>query len=268
MATLNSKVKPAKVKPAAKRALVLGAWLAVAGSTLAGGADATSFAARAEAEYHRAQNQFQSNTNDATAAWEFARACFDFDDFVTNNTDHATIANRGIVACRQAIAHKPDSAPAHYYLGQDLGQLARTETLGALKIVKEMEREYKTAVRLDGHFDYAGPERSLGLLYRDAPGWPLSLGSRHKARDWLELADKLAPEYPENHLNLVESYLQWHDRTGAERELKALNALWPAARTNLVGPAWERSWADWSARREVARKNLGENPKAAEPSTP
>jgi hypothetical protein len=263
MATLNS-----KAKPGAKRALILGAWLVAAGVAAAGEAGTHDFAARAGAEFHRAQNQFQSNTNDVTAAWTFARACFDFADFVTNNTDHATIASQGIAACRQAIAHDPDSAPAHYYLGQDLGQLARTETLGALKIVKEMEREYKTAIKLDGHFDYAGPERSLGLLYRDAPGWPVSLGSRHKARDWLELADKLASGYPENHLNLVESCLQWHDRAGAKRELQALDALWPVARTNLVGPAWERSWADWSARREVARKNLGENSKPTEPTTP
>ena len=101
----------------------------------------------------------------------------------------------------------------------NLGQLARTETLGALKLVREMEREFKTAAELDGHFDYAGPERSLGLLYRDAPGWPVSIGSRRKAREWLEQAEKLAPEYPENHLNLVESYLQWHDRAGGEARI-------------------------------------------------
>ena len=65
----------------------------------------------------------------------------------------------------------------------NLGQLARTELLGALKLVKEMEREFKTAADLDKQFDYAGPERCLGLLYRDAPGWPASIGSRRKARD-------------------------------------------------------------------------------------
>ncbi len=78
-------------------------------------------------------------------------------------------------------------------------------------MVREMEREFKTADDLDEHFDYAGPERCLGLLYRDAPGWPISIGSRHKAREWLEQAVKLAPDYPENQLNLVESYWQWTD---------------------------------------------------------
>jgi hypothetical protein len=31
--------------------------------------------------------------------------------------------------------------------------------------------------------------------------------------------------------------------------MKKLEAIWPAARTNLAGEDWEPSWADWSARR-------------------
>jgi tetratricopeptide (TPR) repeat protein len=258
MATFNS-----RAKRVAQAALVLGAWLAAAGFAAAGETGTNVFAARAAAEFHRAQSQFQSHTNDATAAWEFARACFNFADFVSNDTDHAVIARQGIAASRQAIACEPNSAPGHYYLGENLGQLARTETLGALKIVKEMEREFKTAARRDGHFDYAGAERSLGLLYRDAPGWPVSIGSQHKAREWLEQAAKLEPGYPENHLNLAESYFQWHERGEASRELSALDALWPTARTNLIGPAWEPSWADWSTRRDMVRKQLDENSKPA-----
>ena len=216
------------------------------------------FAGRAGAEFHRAQAQFQSNTNEPDAARQFARACFDFADFATNNTERATLAIQGIAACRQLLAQHPKSAPGHYHLGMNLGQLARTEILGALKIVKQMEVEFKTADNLDTHFDYAGPARCLGLLYRDAPGWPTSIGSRHKAREWLERAVQLAPDYPENHLNLVESRLQWNDRTGAKNELKTLDVLWPSAQTNLPGQAWEPSWNDWSTRRDAARKKLDE----------
>ena len=59
------------------------------------------------------------------------------------------LAQQGIAACRQLIARTPKSAPAHYYLAMNLGQLARTELLGAFKLVREMEREFKTAVGLD-----------------------------------------------------------------------------------------------------------------------
>jgi tetratricopeptide (TPR) repeat protein len=222
------------------------------------------FAARTGAEFQRTQAEFQSNTNLSTVALKFARVCFDYADFATNNTEHAFIARQGIATCRQLIAREPESAPAHYYLAMNLGQLARTETLGALRTVKEMEREFKIAAGLDEHLDYAGPERGLGLLYRDAPGWPMSIGNRHKARQWLEQAIKLAPDYPENHLNLVESCLQWHDPTDARRELEALDALWPGAQTNLAGKAWERSWDNWSTRRDAIRKGLNEMTKTAE----
>ena len=216
------------------------------------------FAVRAAAEFQRAQFQLQSDTNDFAAMWHFARACYDFADFATNDPERATLAIQGIAASRQLLAHQPKSAPGHYYLGMNLGQLARTEVLGALKIVKEMEREFKMADDLDEHFDYAGPARCLGLLYRDAPGWPTSIGSRHKAREWLERAAKLAPDYPENHLNLIESRLKWNEHNDAENELKALDALWPKAQTNFVGEAWEPGWADWTARKGAAEQALAQ----------
>ena len=222
------------------------------------------FAARAGAEFHRAQIQLQSNTNDSAVAWHFARACYDFAVFATNDAERATIAVQGIAAGRQLLAHEPKSAPGHYYLGMNLGQLARTEILAALKLVKEMEREFKTADDLDENFDYAGPARCLGLLYRDAPGWPASIGNRHKAREWLERAAKLAPDYPENHLNLIESRLKWNDRASAGRELKTLDALWPKAQTNFVGVAWEQSWANWTARKSAAEQSLSQASQPAE----
>ena len=45
----------------------------------------------------------------------------------------------------------------HYYLAMNLGQLARTEMIGALKIVKEMENEFEIAADIDPRFDHAGP---------------------------------------------------------------------------------------------------------------
>jgi hypothetical protein len=236
---------------------------AAAGIVLADDAREKIFTARAEAEFHRAQIQFDLNTNNSDAARQFARACYDFADFATNKTGRAAIANQGIAACRQLIAHDTNEVAAHYYLGMNLGQLARTKSLGALKIIREMESEFKTTAELDRQFDYAGPERNLGLLYRDAPGWPVSGGSRRKAREFLESALRLAPDYPENHLNLIESFLQWHENDNAKNELETLDALWPTVQKKFTGEKWEQSRDDWSARREAARKTLNEVSAAA-----
>ena len=189
------------------------------------------------------------------AAWQLARASFDWADFATNETQRAELAQTGIAACRQALAREPKSAPAHYYLAMNLGQLAEAEapSIAAYKLVKEIEREFKTAAELDEKFDYAGPPRCLGLLYRDAPGWPVSIGSKHKAREFLERAAALAPDFPENQLNLAESQVRWHQPAEAARALKKLEALWPAAQTNLAGESWAQSWDDWTARRAAVR---------------
>lgn len=228
----------------------------VAGETLlASDPQESIFADRARAAFDRAQSQFEAHTNDPVAAWEFGRACFDWADWATNKAQRAAIARDGMAACRHSLA-LADSAAGHYYLGLNQGQLARSEMLGGLKLVREMEREFKTTAALDGQFDFAGPERCLGLLYRDAPGWPMSIGNRRAAREFLESAVAIAPAYPENILNLAESYLKWGNRADAQRELNALDALWPRAQKDLAGPAWEQSWDDWSKRRDILRQKL------------
>jgi len=234
--------------------------LAAAGLVLADEAQTKIFATRAATEFQRARIQLQSNTNDNAAAWQFARAFFDFADFATNDTQRAAIAGQGIAACRDLLARQTNSVPGHYYLAMNNGQLARAEapSLAAYRLVKQIESEFKAAADLDKSYDHAGPERCLGLLYRDAPGWPFSIGSKRKAKDFLEQAVKLAPDDPENHLNLAESQLQWLESDGAKNELKTLDALWPVAQTNFTGEAWERSWDDWTARRTAARKKLEE----------
>ena len=221
----------------------------------------TNFAAYTRRNYQQAETRYRNGPNDAEAAWQFARACFDLADLATNRTERAAIAERGISACRQAIARAPNLAAARYYLGMNLAQLAQTKGLCALKLVSQMEREFSLVRKLDEQFDCAGSDRNLGLLYRDAPAWG-SIGSRTKARQHLQRAVELAPQYPENRLNLIEAFLKWGDRTGAHRELPTLEGIWPGARTNFAGVAWAASWADWEARLKQVRKKVGESPKA------
>ena len=85
--------------------------------------------------------------------------------------------NRESPPAGRRIARESNSAPAHYYLGMNLGQLARTKGLAALRLVSQMEHEFTRARELDEQLDWAGPDRNLGLLYRDAPAIG-SVGSR------------------------------------------------------------------------------------------
>jgi hypothetical protein len=213
------------------------------------------FADRSKATYDRTQAQFLSQTNNPDAGWQFARACFDWADWSTNKAQRADIASNGIAASQQSLSLS-NSAAAHYYLAMNLGQLARADRIHGLKYVDRMEIEFQAANHLDPHFNFAAPDRSLGQLYRDAPNWPVSIGSRDKARDCLEKAATLAPDYPGNLLTLAESYHQWGDDAAATKELAVLDALWPKAQKNLAGREWEQSWNDWADRREALRKAL------------
>jgi tetratricopeptide (TPR) repeat protein len=255
MATFNS--KPGRVLfPLAVAAF----FVAAAGSLLADDAPWKTSAAFAEKEFARAQSQFKSDPDNPTNAWQFARAAFDYAEFSTNNTQRAALANLGVAACRPLVLVEPKLAAGHYYLAMNLGQLARTEYLGALTLVKEMELEFKTAGGLDPQLDHAGPKRNLGLLYRDAPGWPVSIGNPSKALSLLRQAVKLAPEFPENYLHLIEAYLKWNQPGDAKSELRALDIIWPAALTDLTGDKWAQSWDNWSTRRDAARKQLATTP--------
>jgi TPR repeat protein len=235
---------------------ILAAVILLAGVAGVSGQSATNhaFAVQAQQAFDLAQKNYLAETNSATAC-ALARTCFDLADFATNDTQRADPARRGIAVCREWLARDPKSAAGHYYLAMNLGELAQAEapSLAAYRLVHEVEREFKTAAKLDAHYDYAGPARNLGELYFQAPGWPFSVGSKRKAGEWLERAAALAPGYPENQLNLAEAELKWRQREAAGTTLTNLDALWPAAATNFTGAAWERSWLDWNARRAAAR---------------
>ncbi|SRR5581483_8264768 len=234
----------------------VGAAFAQDGSISTSASNYTVFARRAEQAFQTARTRFQDSTNDAEAEWQFGRACFDWAEFATSKAQRAQIAQQGIAACRALLIRDTNSAPGHYYLAMNLGELAETKGIGAFRLISEMEAEFKTASRLDPHLDYAGPDRSLGMLYHEAPGWPASIGSKAKARQHLLKAAELAPNYPDNLLTLIEAELDWGNHKAAQHELSQLEELWPAAQKQFAGPQWESLQAQWQARLNTIRKRL------------
>jgi tetratricopeptide (TPR) repeat protein len=194
----------------------------------------------------------------ARTAWEFARACFDWAEYATNNTQRAALAEQGIAAGRSAVSNAPEQAAGYYYLGANLGQLARTRTLGALTIVNEMEQLFLQARQRDERLDFSGPDRNLGLLYFNAPGWPVSVGNRGKARKHLQRAAELSPNFPDNRLNLLQALIRWKEKKDIPTELKALEKLMPRASKDFSGEEWEASVHDWQRRWPELRAKAAE----------
>jgi len=210
--------------------------------------------------YQQAKSAYERDPEEAQVAWQFGRACFEWAEFSTNDTQRATLAREGIGACENAVEQEPDSAAAYYFLGMNQGQLARTMSLAALKLVGQMESHFAKARELDPEFAFAGPDRNLGLLYLEAPGWPVSVGSRSKARSHLHKAVELAPYFPENPLNLMEAYQRWKDTELLRRELKDWERNLEAARKQFSGARWRSSWPEWDKRLEVLKERLANAP--------
>lgn len=207
--------------------------------------------------YDNSRRDYNAKPDDDALACKFAAACFDLADFARDSAERAKLANEGIAASRGVVARQSQSGPGHYYLGLNLAQLARTKSWAALGIVNEMDNELKLAVQLDPKIDHGGPDRFLGLLYRDAPGWPISVGSRNKARRHLEHALTLDPNFPDNLLNLAESEYTWNEHSASADHLEQLRGILSEARKKFSGPYWEPSWKDWDHRIEQLQENLG-----------
>ena len=146
------------------------------------------------------------------------------------------MAGQGIAACRQ-LARARAQIRAGALLSGDESRPARAH--GISRRAADSSRKWSANSRRRRIWTHIliMPARSAAsaCLYREAPGWPVSIGSQAQgaAICW-NSAVKLAPDYPENQLNLVESYLKWDERAEPRKsELRALDALWPEAQTNL-----------------------------------
>ena len=221
--------------------------------------DVAQAAMHASKLFEQNRTQWQSLPQDPAAAWNFGRACYAWAEFAPNARQRATVARAGIEACRRAIQINPSLGVAHYYLAMDLGQLAQTRTLGALVLVREMEAEFKKAIELDATVDHAGPYRCLGQLYRDAPGSPISIGNRSRARECLSKAVELCPDYPGNQLLLIEALLRWGETDAAVARMNGVEQSLARAGERLKSVEWTLSLADWAERWENVKKKLAPN---------
>lgn len=211
----------------------------------------TNAIALAEANLVAARKLVATEPTNSLAAWHLGRACFTWGKTLKDPNAQEKLYEEGVAACRRSLSLDPKSGPAHYYLGMNIGRVADLKrNLAAFGLVKEVERAFLQAAKLDENYAYGGPDRNLGLLYWHAPGWPVSVGNKKLARKHLERAVKLAPDYPENRLNLAEAYLDWRELKLRQQQLDAVKQLWPRAQTNLAGVEWELDWQDWESRRQ------------------
>jgi tetratricopeptide (TPR) repeat protein len=203
--------------------------------SLANSPDAESIKMASEKLYDAALIRFQSEAFSAEDAWKLARVAFDFAEHLDPSDRKESVARQGIAAARACVQQSSQMAEGYYYLALNLGQLARCRRLGALKLVREMEKAFLKARELNASLDFAGPDRCLGRLYLQAPGWPASVGSSRKAMEHLTEAMLIYPEYPGNVLQLVHACQELNRSGEASRYFRM---------THQITQQMNQNWAD------------------------
>ena len=113
----------------------------------------------------------------------------------------------------------PQQAAGPYWLALNLAGLADLNRWQGRKLLPQIISHLNEAAVLDPGYDQAGPWRTLGRIYYEAPGPPFSVGNLAESRRLLEQAVALAPDNATNHLYLGETLLRLGDKERAIQEL-------------------------------------------------
>lgn len=110
----------------------------------------------------------------------------------------------GRLHAQEALRLDPDSGEARYWNGALLLHAADAERSYAR--LKEALAELLAARRLAPRTDSGGPDRMIGRIFQETPGFPF-LGSRSKAIDHYLKSLEIAPRFALTRLWLAETYL-------------------------------------------------------------
>ena len=206
--------------------------------------------------YNRALTVYHKEKENPELAIRYVFAAFEWAELALDTSERASIATPAIDVCRQFLSSSSHQAQANYYLALNLGQLAKTKWLGALRLVTEMEKRLLTARSLDHSLDNGGPDRALSRLYFQAPGWPTSVGNEDKAIRHAKNAIATAPNYPGNRLSYLEILLDHNSYKEAKRQGGITSEVLKNARSELDSTYWSHSWKIWDKTWNTLRERL------------
>ncbi len=116
----------------------------------------------------------------------------------------ARFAESAVKLANAAVVADPGRPEGHYYHAIAAGLLASADHGYGLDAMKIMMEDASRLVHIDERWNYAAAHRLLGNFYHKSPGPPIGKGSNRKAREHLDRAVQLSPEYPGNWISLIE----------------------------------------------------------------
>jgi len=136
--------------------------------------------------------------NNYDAAWKAARACKWLGTAYPNEKKMA-ILEMGENFAKKAVEINTGRAEGHYWLGVNMGRIGEERgVLNSLFMVGPIKDEMEKVLEIEPDNDEA--TIVLSVLYRKAPGWPLSCGDIDKSLRFAQRAVELRPEKVYNHV--------------------------------------------------------------------
>ncbi len=161
----------------------------------------------------------EANPDDGDALWVMAKAHLYLGDRVEE--DPLDIYKAGQGYAERAVEILPQSPHAHYWLASLMGRVGQTQgVLNSLAMVRPVQELLEKTLELDE--EYADAYFVLSMLYQEAPGWPLSIGSRSKSLENAEKAVELDPDDLDFQLQLAEAHIHNRNDRQAIRVLERL----------------------------------------------
>ena len=153
-----------------------------------------------------------------TAWWHLARACWWLGDHVPREK-RLSIFDLGKAAGEKAVALQPQGRDGHYWLGVCLGRISEERgVLNGLFLVGPIAEQMEAVLAINPRD--AEAMHVLSILYRKAPGWPLSRGDLQKSLALAREAVALRPDLVNTHVGLALALLALNGKAEAKKELQ------------------------------------------------
>lgn len=152
------------------------------------------------------------------------------------------LAEQGIELSERCLMVAPEEPGCYYWRAINTGLYHRVHLIGYQRGVKRMIDDCQKVIQLNPRYDHAGAYRILGELYTRLPqtggGAESITRDLDLAEEYLRLAIRLAPDYPENHIALAQTLLARDNVPGMEEAL---------AQAKSLVPRWKHdaSYGDW-----------------------
>ena len=180
-----------------------------------------------EEAIERLEFHLEDQPNDGEALWVVAKAYLYLGDRL--ETNQLEIFEKGKSYADAAVEHLPTSPHPYFWQASLAGRIGQTRgILSSLFMVRPMKDALEQAIELDA--GYADAYWALSQLYHQAPGFPVSIGSKKLALQHAETSVTLDPTNLEYLLQLAVA-LEYNGRK--EEAIAILDDL-------LANPALEK----------------------------